>query len=364
MGAAGRPAGGDDGGVHDTGGIRGGLCWSRRPAAAPRLSGSRPMACCGPSDRSRRRAWGWDRGWRPRRSASSPGASTSPPPRVMACSRLTAGPGRGECRWVPVRSWTWWRTATICWRWVAGRVAPRMWRGTIEGERLAWSPDNTAPFRTAVAGRLVSDGERAIVLGWDRATETPPMVAARRPVMVAPCHAGRLRWPSTRGGRRAAGDRAVGKLASNAGRMPVFLAPGRWCVWEREAIPVMPAPTAPNPRTCGPKPQDLLGLLSADSLWAAICFGDAPITVRGWSVPCDGCYSRSAGTWRAEWLAQPADRGVIHLAPYKSTDWGTVDGVLHPSDAGPAPARALAGGHRTLRRSASGVMPMDPYAGG
>ena len=90
---------------------------------------------------------------------------------------------------------------------------------------------------------------------------------------------------------------AVGQLASNSGRMPVFWHLGDGFVWEREAIPVMPAPTAPNPRTCGPKPDDLLGLLSTDSLGGDL-LGDAPITVRGWSVPCDGCYSRSPGHGR------------------------------------------------------------------
>ena len=54
-----------------------------------------------------------------------------------------------------------------------GPGGTRMWKGTIEGEQLTWSSDNTAPFRGAVVGRMVSDGERVIVLGWDRATETP-----------------------------------------------------------------------------------------------------------------------------------------------------------------------------------------------
>ncbi|HKO33003.1 MAG TPA: hypothetical protein VJY85_04585, partial [Candidatus Limnocylindria bacterium] len=212
-----------------------------------------------------------------------------------------------------------------------GPGGTRMWKGTIEGQQLTWSPDNTAPFRTAVGGRLVSDGERAIVLGWDRATETP--LWWQRDGLSWEHHA----MPADFGGlpTEAVGGPqgivAVGQLASKAGRMPVFWHLGDGVVWEREAIPVMPAPTAPTPRTCGPKPDDLLGLMSADSLWAAICFGDAPITVRGWSVACDGCYSRTAGMWRTEWLAQPGDWGVIHLAPYKSNVWGAMDGVLHPS---------------------------------
>jgi len=212
-----------------------------------------------------------------------------------------------------------------------GPGGTRMWKGTIDGQQLTWSPDNTAPFRTAVGSRLVSDGQRVIVLGWDRATETPLWwqrdgLSWQRHAMPAD-FGGLPSWAV--GG--AQGVVAVGQLASNSGRMPVFWHLGDGAVWEREAIPVMPAPTAPTPRTCGPKPDDLLGLMSVDSLWAAICFGDAPITVRGWSVACDGCYSRSEGTWQTEWLAQPADWGVMHLSPYKSNVWGAMDGVLHPS---------------------------------
>ena len=93
-----------------------------------------------------------------------------------------------------------------------GPGGTRMWKGTIEGQQLTWSPDNTAPFRTAVVGRLVSDGERVIVLGWDRATETPLWWQRDGPVMAAPYHAGRLRWPSEP--RRSAGRRGSWRLGS------------------------------------------------------------------------------------------------------------------------------------------------------
>ena len=50
-----------------------------------------------------------------------------------------------------------------------------------------------------------------------------------------------------------------------------------------------------------------------------------------------GCYSRTEGRWQTEWLAQPADRRVIHLAPFQSDVWGAMDGVLHPSVQGKPP---------------------------
>ena len=215
-----------------------------------------------------------------------------------------------------------------------GPGGTRMWKGQIDGEALTWSPDNTAPFRGAVAATLVADGERVIVLGWDRQTETP--LWWQRDGLTWQRHA----MPAAFGGLplEAAGGLmgvvAIGQDASAGGRTPVFWHLGTGAIWEREQFPVMPTPTQPNPRTCGPQPGDLLALLNTDALWTAICFGDAPITVRGWSVPCTGCYVASQGKFETEWLAQPNDRHVIHLAPIESSDWGALDGVRHPSARG------------------------------
>ncbi len=212
-----------------------------------------------------------------------------------------------------------------------GPGGARMWKGAIQGEQLVWSSDNTAPFRGAVAGRMVTDGERVIALGWDHATEMPLWwqrdgLSWQRHVM--PAAFGGLPGEAVGGPR---GIVAVGGLASEAGRTPVLWHLGDGAIWEREPSPVMPAAAPPTPQTCGPQPDDLLGLLNADGFWTAACFGDAPITVRGWSVACEGCTFRSEGTWETEWLAQPSDRRVIHLSPVESADWGALDGVLHPS---------------------------------
>lgn len=212
-----------------------------------------------------------------------------------------------------------------------GPGGTRMWRGTVDGQQLTWSHDNTAPFRGAALGSMVSDGERVIVLGWDRATEAPLWwqrdgLSWQRHTMPA---AFRGLPMEAVGGPQ--GVVAVGQLAPEGGRAPVFWHLGDGAVWEREPSPVMPAPTPPNPQTCGPKPDDVLGLLNADALWNAICFGDAPITVRAYSVPCLGCYGQGEGKWKVKWLAQPADERVIHLAPVESSDWGSTDAILHPS---------------------------------
>ena len=204
----------------------------------------------------------------------------------------------------------------------------RMWKGTLEGQELIWSPDNTGPFRGAVVLRLVSDGERAIVLGWDRGSETP--LWWQRAGLSWQRH----QLPDAFGTfpRDAAGGPlgivAIGQLTSESGRTPVFWRLGAGVQWEQEPSPVMPAPT---PLPCRPVPHDLLELLVLDTALAAGCFGDEPITVRGWSALCEGCYGESAGTWETEWLAQPGDDRLLHLAPFESGDWGSVDAVLHPT---------------------------------
>ena len=198
--------------------------------------------------------------------------------------------------------------------------------GHARGSGLIWSPDNTGPFRGAVVLRLVSDGERAIVLGWDRGSETP--LWWQRAGLSWQRH----QLPDAFGTfpRDAAGGPlgivAIGQVTSESGRTPVFWRLGAGVQWEQEPSPVMPAPaTAMQARS--PRPPWLLVL---DTALAAGCFGDEPITVRGWSALCEGCYGESAGTWETEWLAQPGDDRLLHLAPFESGDWGSVD-VLHPT---------------------------------
>ena len=295
-----------------------------------------------------------------RRSASTPGASTTPPPQVMACSRLTAGPGPRRVRSVPVRSWTWWRTATICWQWVAGRVGTRMWKGTIEGQQLTWSTrqHRTLPNRgRGQAGERRGTGDRPRA-GIGR-TETPLWwqrdgLSWQRHAM--PADFGGLPSMAVGGPQWGRGGWAAWPPILEG--CPLFWHLGDGAVWEREAIPVMPAPTAPTPRTCGPKPDDLLGAVErglavgGDLLWR--CADHGPGLVRGlrWLL-----LPIPKGRWQTEWLAQPADWGVIHLAPYQSDVTGApMDGVLHPSRCGTSP-RSRAGWRSpdtsTIRQAAS-----------
>ncbi|HEX5578655.1 MAG TPA: SH3 domain-containing protein [Candidatus Limnocylindria bacterium] len=211
-----------------------------------------------------------------------------------------------------------------------GPGGTRLWRGSIAGQQLTWSADDSAPFVGAIPSRMLSDGERVIVLGWDRADEEPlwwERTGAswqRHPLPSA-----FIGLP-----REAAGG-PLGFVAvqetTDGGASPVFWHLGDGLLWTREASPVMPAPPPLTPQSCGPLPRDVLELLSIDPLMAADCFGDRPITIRAWSVACEGCYGDGSGEWQPAWLAEPTDLRLLHLSAIDTADWGTIDAVLDPS---------------------------------
>ncbi|HEX6473519.1 MAG TPA: hypothetical protein VF114_00330, partial [Candidatus Limnocylindria bacterium] len=214
-----------------------------------------------------------------------------------------------------------------------------VWKGTIAGQRLTWSNDNTAPFRGAAVTRMVSDGDRVIALGWDRASEAP--LWWERVGLSWEQH----QLPAAFVGlpREAAagplGVVAVSQVDSAGGAAPNFWHLGAGEEWTREASPVMPERPPLTAKACGSAPRDVLALFSIDPLMAADCFGDAPITVRAWSVPCVGCSGQSDGEWETAWLAQPTERRIVHLSPTDNADWGTLEAVLHPSLPRQAPER-------------------------
>ena len=212
-----------------------------------------------------------------------------------------------------------------------GPSGASMWKGTIQGQQVTWSAQSVTAFGDAVLSRMVSDGERVIVLGWERATELPLWwhfdgTAWRRHAMPADFNG----LPHEAAGGPA-GIVAVAQVSSGDGDPPMFWRLVDGLRWEPEPVPVMPRRAPLSPRTCGTPPDDVLAVLNMDGLLAAECFGDTPFTFRAWSEPCPGCWGGGNGSWQTKWLGEPADNRVIHLSPIESGDWGTLDGVLHPS---------------------------------
>ena len=213
-----------------------------------------------------------------------------------------------------------------------------IWEGTIDQQQqLAWAPGDSSPFRDAKVSRMVSDGQRAVVLGWEPEPEIP--VWWQHGADVWQRHAMPTAFAALP--RDAAGG-PPGIVVVDQSDSPGVASPVIWHLspgseWMPEPSPLMPSQPPPSSKMCGPTPDDLLALLSIDGTLAADCFGSTPITVRGWSSPCEGCYGRSPGIWQAKWLASPGEDRLIHLSPMESADWGTVDAVRHPALRGPAP---------------------------
>ena len=94
----------------------------------------------------------------------------------------------------------------------------------------------------------MSDGERVIVLGWDRATETPLWwqrdgLSWQRHTMPATFGA----LPLDARGRSRRGSWRSGRRHRQAAETPVFWHLGDGVTWEREAIPVHAGAGAADP---------------------------------------------------------------------------------------------------------------------
>ena len=120
---------------------------------------------------------------------------------------------------------------------------------------------------------------------------------------------------------------AIGQLTSESGRTPVFWRLGAGVQWEQEPSPVMPAPT---PLPCGPSPTTSLSSWCWTLRWQQAASETSRSRFAAGRRSAKGA-TASAGTWETEWLAQPGDDRLLHLAPFESGDWGSVDAVLHPT---------------------------------
>ena len=207
----------------------------------------------------------------------------------------------------------------------------RAWLGTFTGDELSWTRDasSTEAFEDAVVASLVSDGVTAMAVGWDSRQETALYW------MRTSTSWDRTAFPPDYAGmpRVAAAGPAgfvVGGLQQGAlGLDPVVwhFTNGTWMPQSIGPITAAPAPTADE---CSSLGTDLIDLMSTNTLLYVTCFGDAPLTVRGWLHGCEDCYN---GIWGAEprWLTEPAPERVFNLSPMEEDSGGWLDGVLSAS---------------------------------
>jgi hypothetical protein len=205
--------------------------------------------------------------------------------------------------------------------------APRVWVGAFDRRHVAWqreTGDDNA-FAGAVVTALVWDGQRAYAFGWDRPTEQP-LVWTRDADSWT-----RRGLPESFGGiphSAAAGPAGVvviGQRPTLRGDNPIMwhqTVTGSWLPEPRPIFEAVPNPTAAG---CPSAPRDLAAFMVLDLAAAPVCFGDAQITMRAWSVRCQQCWGSGAGLGEPAWLVAPTTN-QLYLSPIKliqADEWST-----------------------------------------
>jgi hypothetical protein len=211
-------------------------------------------------------------------------------------------------------------------------MAARVWTGTVVRGQMLWirQPESQAAFAGGAVTRLVSDGTQAYAFGWDRSTDAPLVWIGDGKRWT------RSRLPASFQGipnDAAAGPTGVvvvGHRPTLRGDNPILwhLTPtGRWLPEDDPIVPPVPDPSTDD---CAPLPTDFAAFTVLDAAAAVVCHGDAPTTLRAWSVRCDGC---GGGYWsNAEpaWLLNP-EENQLGLSPTDWTDGGWQSVVLSPA---------------------------------
>ena len=213
---------------------------------------------------------------------------------------------------------------------------PRAWTGALRRGRLEWRRETGAD--AALAGGVVTsmawDGQQAYAFGWDRSTEAPLVWTingsgwTRAPL---PASFGAIPTLAAAG---PAGVVVVGHRPSLRGDNPRFWRRDSYGEWLPEAQPIIERVPDPATDHCPALPNDLPGFLVLDRAAAVVCFGTAPITVRGYSVSCGGCSDPFDETSQPAWLAGPG-ANQLFLKAIAGNDGGwDASVVLSPSVAG------------------------------
>jgi hypothetical protein len=214
----------------------------------------------------------------------------------------------------------------------AQSLVARVWFASIVGDGVIWSrqTDAETAFAGAVVTQLVSHDGRAYAFGWDRSTAEPLVWAGdgihwlRTPL---PAAFGGLPQVAAAG---AAGVVVLGHRPTSRGDNPIFwhrTPAGAWLAEDQAVIELVPDPAAD---ACKPLPDDILAFSFLDRAAATVCFGDAPITFRAWSLNCDECYGTGPGVSQPAWLLSPTSNQLFLSAVESSTDWLT-NVVLSPA---------------------------------
>jgi hypothetical protein len=176
-------------------------------------------------------------------------------------------------------------------------LAPRVWTALVADGQLSWIRETAADaaFQGGVVTQLVSDGSRVYAFGWDLVTEDPLVWTGNGVNWIRSRLPAEFGGPATMAAAGPSGVVVVGHRPTLRGGNPIFwhhAATGRWVP---ESEPLMAA--IPDPTTdCRELPSEFLEFVVVDAAAVVSCHGDAPITLRAFSVACPDCFGRMEGS--------------------------------------------------------------------
>jgi len=208
--------------------------------------------------------------------------------------------------------------------WVAssrGSVALRLCRVTFSNGGVTWTPQSWSRQHGIGLASLASDGQTAILFGWDRATDAPVAWSSKggdwtQVTLPAGAFGGRI--PTVAVGS-AAGFVAVGSRMNLRADNPILWAGSQRGGWAAESSPIVTPVGERTDLRCPSRPVDAAAFATIDVPAAVNCFGGRPITFRAYLGQCQGCGGVSTDLYTPEWLADP-QRNQLYMSPIKTVD--------------------------------------------
>jgi hypothetical protein len=211
-------------------------------------------------------------------------------------------------------------------------LAARVWGGIIARGRLGWQRLDQSDhfFANAVVTQLVSDGKYLYAFGWERSTEEPLVWTGDGAEWT------RSPLPNAFGGfplKAAAGRNgivAIGYRSTLRGDNPIAWHRTAAGGWLPESNPMLAVVQDPAGADCPALPADFLEFSVVDAAGVVACHGDAPITLEGVSVRCEGCAWSADGDPQPAWLMDPYTN-VLYMSPVKTDSGWQTTLTLGPS---------------------------------
>ena len=216
----------------------------------------------------------------------------------------------------------------------SGTTVQSIWRAVLGGPELVWERQTDAEALVAdnSIDSLISGGSTILAVGYE-----PANAALRMWSTMDGSSWTEVPADGVFGGVVSrlvagtdAGFAAVGGTFTAAGTNPIFWHATNFQSWESEAQQVMGSVESPVAGACPGLPTTMVDWLVIPGSLGAACFGDSPITFRGWLTVGGGCGGFTPGTWEPAWLASPFATFHIILTPFEAVRGGCGSAARHP----------------------------------